>query len=302
MLHQSHRILLVLLLIVPFACKKDEGIDEFPYANSLNYLVHGSQRSYILHVPHSYSKKVGFPLVIVMHGYTSSAESMERWTHLSDKSDEEGFIVAYPNGLPYPWNENNPQAWNCGGPWEEWTSQTDDVGFINKMIEIISAHYTIDPNRIFITGHSNGSRMAYRLGFELSQKIAAIAPISGQMVYESKKIPDFPVSVLHMHAINDSTVNYYGKHNPNETVYESVDSILTRWSSYHSCNSIPDTILIKESYLVKEWICNDKNTDIVLYVMQKGAHKWFTIENSGIDANEIIWEFFKSHPKNLMKK
>jgi poly(3-hydroxybutyrate) depolymerase len=56
------------------------------------------------------------------------------------------------------------------------------------------------------------------------------------------------------------------------------------------------------NYLVKTWSCDDRNMDIVLYVLKRGAHQWFTIENSGMDANEIIWEFFKSHPKNHMKE
>ena len=290
-------ILLVLMTVVLSTCKKDEGIDEYPHANALNYLVHDYTRSYILHVPPTYSKDVDMPLVLVMHGYTGTAENTEQWTHMSDKADEEGFVVAYPNGLPYPWNDNNPQAWNCGGAYEEWTAQTDDVGFIDEMIDKISTHYTIDPNRIFITGHSNGSMMTYRLGFELSHKIAAIAPVSGQMVYESEGIPDYPVSVLHLHALNDSVVKYNGKHNPNETPYESVDSILTQWASYYSCNTIPDTIHVEDNYLVKSWSCDEPNSDIVLYVMQRGEHQWFTVENSGIDANDVIWEFFKSHPK-----
>jgi polyhydroxybutyrate depolymerase len=290
-------LFLTFLSIILSTCKTEEGIDEYPHANALNYLVHDYTRSYILHVPSTYSKAVGMPLVIVLHGYTGTAEGMERWTHMSDKADKEGFIVAYPNGIPYPWNENNPQAWNCGGPWEEWTAQTDDVGFINKMIDIITTYYTIDQDRIFITGHSNGSRMTYRLGFELSHKIAAIAPVSGQMVYESEDVPTYPISVLHLHALNDSEVKYYGQYNPDETMYESVDNILAQWSSYFSCNSIPDTILIEDNYLVKKWACDNSNSDIVLYVMQRGNHQWFTIENSGINANDIIWEFFKSHPK-----
>jgi polyhydroxybutyrate depolymerase len=299
MKHKCYVFSLLLLSIVLFSCNKHEGIDEYPHPNSLNYLVHDYTRTYILHVPPSYSKDVDMPLVVVMHGYTSSAESMERWTHLSEKADKEGFIVAYPNGIPYPWNETNPQAWNCGGPWEEWTSRTDDVGFINDMIDKISAYYTIDPNRIFITGHSNGSRMTYRLGFELSDKIAAIAPVSGQMVYESKENPKYPIPVLHLHALDDSTVFYNGQHNPNETMYESVDSILTLWSSYYSCRTLPATIHNENNYLVKSWSCNNSNIDILLYVMQRGAHQWFTVNNSGVDANDLIWEFFKSHPRNL---
>ena len=293
-------ILFTFLSIVLFSCKRNEGIDEYPHPNALNYLVHNYTRSYILHVPPAYSNDEKMPLVIVMHGYTATAEGMEQWTHFDDKADREGFIVAYPNGIPYPWNKNNPQAWNCGGPWEEWTANTDDVGFINKMIEKISEYYTIDPKRIFITGHSNGSRMTYRLGFELSDKIAAIAPVSGQMVYESEEVPGYPVSVLHLHAINDSTVKYDGQHDQGETMYESVDSILTLWSSYYSCNTIPDTIHSEDNYLVKSWICDDTNIDIVLYVMQRGGHQWFTVENSGVDATDIIWEFFNSHPKEFM--
>lgn len=299
MKHLFSVVLLILLPIVLFTCKKDEGIDEFPHANAMNYLVHGYTRSYILHVPPAYSKDVDMPLVVVLHGYTGTAEGMEQWTHMSDKADEEGFIVAYPNGIPYPWNDDKPQSWNCGGPWEEWTAQTDDVGFINEMIDKISAQYAVDPNRIFITGHSNGSRMTYRLGYELSDKIAAIAPVSGQMVYESEEPPRYPVSVLHLHALDDNSVKYYGEHDPNETEYESVDSILTRWSSFYSCKTIPDTILIEDNYLVKSWSCDDKSIDIVLYVMKGGAHQWFTLENSGVEANDLIWEFFKSHPKKF---
>ena len=111
------------------------------------------------------------------------------------------------------------------------------------------------------------------------KQVAASAPsaVAGQMVYESEKIPAFPVPVLHLHALNDSTVYFFGQHNPKETMYESVDSILKRWSSYYSCKTIPDTIHKEDNYLVKSWSCNNTNIDIILYVMQRGAHQWFTI-------------------------
>jgi polyhydroxybutyrate depolymerase len=290
-------IILAFLTTVLCNCKKDDGIDEYPHANALNYLVHDYTRTYILHVPPSYLKNVDMPLVIVLHGFSATAQNMVDWTHMDDKADQEGFIVAYPNGIAYPWDERTPQAWNCGGPWEEWTAQTDDVGFINEMIEKITAQYSIDPTRIFITGHSNGSRMTHRLGFELSHKIAAIAPISGQVVYESEQFLDYPVSVLHMHALDDEVVDYYGQHILGEVEYESVDSILTLWSYCNSCNTTPDTIFTNDDYLIKSWGCENTNIDIVSYVMRRGAHNWFTVENSGVDANDVIWDFFKSHPK-----
>lgn len=267
----------------------------------MNYLVHDYIRSYILHVPPTYSKGSKVPLVLVIHGYTGTATGMEQWTHFSDKADKEGFIVAYPNGLAYPWTEKNPQAWNCGGQYEEWTGQTDDVGFIKGIIEKISQNYTIDNDRIFITGHSNGSRMTYRLGFQLSDIIAAIAPVSGTMVYQSDKKPSYAVPAMHLHALNDSAVYFYGRHDPKEMIYESVDSILTRWSSYFPCKTVPDTIQREENYIVKSWSCTVSNPEILLYVMKNGAHQWFTLENSGINGTDLIWEFFKSHPKKHSK-
>ena len=61
--------------------------------------------------------------------------------------------------------------------------------------------------------------------------------------------------------------------------------------------NIPDTLLNEDNHLVKSWDFENTGIDILLYVMQEGAHSWFTTENSGIDATEIIWDFLKNHPK-----
>ncbi len=47
------------------------------------------------------------------------------------------------------------------------------------MIEELQFTYNIDSGRIFVTGHSNGGMMTYRLGAELSDIVAAIAPVAG---------------------------------------------------------------------------------------------------------------------------
>ena len=57
----------------------------------------------------------------------------------------------------------------------------DDVGFFTILIENLSQEFTIDPHRIFVTGISNGAMMSYRLAIEISEKIAAIAPVAGAM-------------------------------------------------------------------------------------------------------------------------
>jgi polyhydroxybutyrate depolymerase len=290
------RIIILSIILAIFACNKEDGeTDQYhPNANKMDTIMHdGIVRTYKLHIPASYSDGTKIPLVIAIHGYTSSAISFENGTLLSDKADAEGFIVVYPNGLKYPWTTSNPQAWNAGGGYEEWTGGTDDVGFIDQMIELICKYYTIDRNRIFVTGHSNGSFMAYRLAYELSDKITAIAPHSGQMLYLPIIAPTYKVSVLHLHALDDSSVPYYG--NQNE---QAVDEILNHWASWFSCSQQPDTTFKNSDYLIKEWGCPG-NTVLKLYLLNKGGHSWFKSSNSCIQANDIIWEFFKAHPKKV---
>lgn len=282
-------------LIISCEKEKDE-IEYYPYANRMDTIMHdGILRTYKLHIPASYSENTETALVIALHGYTSSATATENGTGLSEKADAEGFIVVYPNGLPYPWTTSNPQAWNAGGSYEEWTQGTDDVGFIDQMIELICKYYTIDRNQIYITGHSNGSFMTYRLGYELSNKIAAIAAHSGQMLYLPIKAPTVKVSVLHLHSLDDTTVPYYGNQ------YEqAVDDILNHWASWYSCSQQPDTTFKNADYMIKEWTCSG-NTEIKLYLLNEGGHNWFNTSNSCIEANDIIWDFFKAHPKDNNK-
>jgi polyhydroxybutyrate depolymerase len=294
-------ILSLLTCILIVGCEKEKNaIEYYPYANQMDSIIHdGIVRTFKLHVPASYSASTETALVIALHGYTSSATIFENGIGLNEKADAEGFIVVYPNGLSYPWTTSNPQAWNWGGPFEEWTQGTDDVGFIDQMIELICKYYTIDRNRIYATGHSMGSIMTYHLGYELSNKIAAIAAHSGQMVYLPTEAPGNKISILNLHALDDELVPYYGGVS-GQILYSSVDNVLSHWATLYSCSQQPDTTFQNADYLIKEWTCSG-NTEIKLYLLNKGGHTWFNTSNSCIQANDIIWDFFEAHPKNNNK-
>jgi polyhydroxybutyrate depolymerase len=290
----------LLLASFSLSCGGGGPDDPAPVANSLNTLTHdGIARTYLLHVPPGYSDGRRAPLVIGLHGYTSSSTSFERQSGLSDKADAEGFIVAYPDGLAYPWTASNPQAWNAGAIYETWTAGTDDVGFIDQMIELIRKHYSIDAARVYVTGHSNGSRMTYRVGYELACKIAAIAPHSGQMVYQSASRPGCPVPVLHLHALDDNTVPYNGatSDDPNTLAYPPVETLLGNWAALFACGVSPEVTTANSDYTVLRWRCPGDNPAIELYRTNRGDHHWFRADDSGLVATDVIWEFFRAHPK-----
>ena len=60
----------------------------------------------------------------------------------------------------------------------------DDVAFTRAILDDLETVARVDPRRVFATGMSNGAMMAYRVAAELSDRIAAIAPVGGPMGIE----------------------------------------------------------------------------------------------------------------------
>ena len=137
----------------------------------------GRTRTYLLHIPPQYDDSKSLPLIIVLHGGGGNSENMMKKTGFNNLSDENGFIVVYPDGIGR--FKNRLLTWNaghcCGYALD---NNVDDVGFIRTLIEKLQENFNIDLKRIYLTGHSNGGMMTYRLGAELSDILAAVAPVA----------------------------------------------------------------------------------------------------------------------------
>ncbi len=84
--------------------------------------------------------------------------------------------------------------WDAGGVRAQ---PSDDVGFVAKLLDDLATVVNVDPNRVYATGMSNGAMMCYRLASELSDRIAAIAPVAGTMATETCH-PLRPVPVMRL--------------------------------------------------------------------------------------------------------
>ena len=91
-------------------------------------------------------------------------------------ADEENFIVVYPQGSLIL---NLLAHWNVGGFTQ--ISNTDDVAFVDYLISSLSEIYNINLDRVYATGMSNGGFMSFLLACQLSNKITAIASVTGSM-------------------------------------------------------------------------------------------------------------------------
>ena len=96
---------------------------------------------------------------------------------------------------------------NCCG-YAQW-NKVDDVGFTRALLDDLAKVVNVDAKRVFATGISNGGIMCYRLASELSDRIAAIAPVAGTMGTKTCN-PKRPVSVMHFHGTDDKFLPFKG--------------------------------------------------------------------------------------------
>ena len=109
-------------------------------------------------------------------------------------------MVIFPNGVPPDPDKpasfiGNPQTWNDGS--ERFNSEIDDVGFISRIVENTKDDFRIDPRRIYAAGFSNGASLAFLVGIQLNETIAAIAPVAGALWVEDFVL-ESPVSLLYI--------------------------------------------------------------------------------------------------------
>src|SRR5690242_5359319 len=125
----------------------------------------GLTRSWQLHVPDKYNSQNPAPLLLALHGRLGDGKGMASLTHLSQVTDQYGFIVVYPDGYQRGWADGR-------GATAADQAGVDDVAFLSTLIATLSSTYVIDARRVYVTGISNGGFMAQRLGCDLSAKVA----------------------------------------------------------------------------------------------------------------------------------
>ncbi|MDX2001898.1 MAG: T9SS type A sorting domain-containing protein [Chitinophagales bacterium] len=263
------------------------------YTFSFNY--GGYNRNYIVHLPPAYTQGVSLPLVFNLHGYTSEALQQQVYSGMDAIADTGNFIVVYPNGINNAWN-----SFLYPG-----TGLPDDVGFVSAVIDSMYYRYNIDLSRVYACGMSNGGYMSYRLACELSNRIAAIASVTGLLAPDilANCAPSRIVPVMQVHGTNDLTVPYNGAPG-----YGSVDETIAYWVANDSCNpspsmqSLPNTNTSDNSTVeLYTYTGISPHSKVLLYKVLNGSHTWpgapfdlpALVTNKDINTSSEIWNFFK---------
>jgi len=253
----------------------------------------GTNRTANVHVPASYDPTKPTPVVLNFHGYTSDAAQEALLSGMSAKSDAEGFIVVYPQGLNSSWN-----AGACCGL--SASQEVDDVQFVRDLIDSLEVQVCVDPKRVFATGMSNGAFLSHRLGCEMSDRIAAIAPVAGVLGVPECS-PSRPVPVMHFHGTADPLVPYDGSATLG---FPPVPDTFAGWGSRDRCTGQP-----VETYRNGDVHCSTyaqcgAGATVTLCTIDNGGHTWpggmpvpsLGYTTTDISATDAMWTFFEQHP------
>jgi polyhydroxybutyrate depolymerase len=286
---------------------------EYDYSASIIH--NGIERTFIVHIGRSYDASEPTALVFVLHGGGSSAEVMPVFTGFNAIADRESFIVVYPDGFENHWNDGRePKIYTTH------IENIDDTGFISSLIDTLAVELNIDMTRIFVTGISNGGMMSHRLACELSERIAAIAPVAASIPVNmaDKWNPSRAVSVLIINGTEDPLVPWEGGEIQLGEMslgnILSVSDTVEFWTTKNNCYVQPEVTFLSERNITdgtSVWMetysgCNAE-TEVILFGINGGGHTWpgsyqYADEHLigktsyEFDASEIIWQFFKAHP------
>jgi polyhydroxybutyrate depolymerase len=287
----------------------------------------GLNRTVPVYIPASAAGRSDIPLVFDLHGSGGNGRQQALHSGLTAQADQRGFLLANPNGgIADPDSPTDKFYWHVPGvpltgnmpiP----ANAPDDVQFFRDAIRQLEQSACVDPHRIYVTGFSGGARMASALACELSDRIAAVAPVSGLRAGVPRaadfKAPDTKtcqphraMSIITFHGVNDPTNRFDGDGAPRWGY--SVAAALERWGDLDGCRRSPSeqtisTHVTKVTYLG----CRDA-AEMILYrtdapVEHGGGHIWphpsasaqestsATEQVDQLDASALIWEFFSRH-------
>ena len=287
-------------------------------------------RPFDVFVPTSYSPAAAMPVVVFLHGGGGNGEQTQATTcgggDLGDArclqalGEREGFITVYPNGTGTRLLRD-VRTWNAGGGGPDYACASghacdvnvDDIAYLGAVLDELEREYRVDASRVYFSGFSNGAAMVHRVGCEMADRVAAIAPVSGENEYATNAdcSPARPVPVLDIHGTADPCWTYASSTTacldqdprPKIGALESTAGWVARDGCVGdgSVSALPDTADDGMTSEVRTWSSCEGGAEVRLITVNGGGHVFpggaITSPRARTDAGtqdigaEVIWAF-----------
>jgi polyhydroxybutyrate depolymerase len=297
---------LSVLLLLPMLASAAKPVEE-------TIKVDGIERHYLVH---DFSGTTPTALVILLHGGGGSGDNMVSQTGFDKVAEREGLITVYPNGSNrllsgklLTWNASHCCAYAM-------EKQVDDVHFIAALIDKLIASRKVDPARVYVTGLSNGGMLTHRLGIALHDKLAAIAPVISSL-FGDEPAQEFTLPTLIINGADDKIVKPQGGKIDVTAVFGSllgknaadkpalpVVSQSEYWAKVNGCTHYTDQSTA--DYDLRDYDDCHNASAVQSYLVKHNGHAWpggtaprkqAAQPTQAVNANELIWAFFKKHQR-----
>ena len=245
---------------------------------AVNIKVGNKTRKYRLYVPNNVKENTA--LVFCLHGTGGSSDNKQ--PAFDAIANQEGIIVVYGHGenvkFPFFGNMELP-GWNSTGEYSK------DIDYILAIIEDVASQYSIDRNRIYCCGFSNGGMMTYTVANLLGDVFAAYASISG-----------YPINEFHLHHTGARPVPFLHIHGTEDDLVKSayVSKIIDNMVARNGCNPVPETTT-KTGFTKKVYAAGEGGFPIVFYSIKGMGHSPETSATEEGNASKTMWEFMKQY-------
>ncbi|HYO19312.1 MAG TPA: PHB depolymerase family esterase, partial [Dermatophilaceae bacterium] len=271
--------------------------------------VAGTERDYLLTTPAQHDGTTPLPLVLDIHGLAEGSTVHSRMTGYSALAQQEGFVAAFPNGL------GTPQRWDV----DVTDPANPDLAYIDQLLDRVGQELCIDTSRVYATGLSMGGWFTSTLGCTRSDRIAAIAPVSG-VLYQDGCRPERPVPVRTFHGTADPILLFNGGIGqltglmtgattadqltlaPADINGAGYPAAVRSWAEHNECTPTPKETRPSAGVLLRVYSCPD-GADVEFSIIEGGGHSWpgsafsQSIEkivgptNMDLDATRLTWDF-----------
>ncbi|MDP9850991.1 alpha/beta hydrolase family esterase [Corynebacterium lowii] len=235
----------------------------------------GMQRSMILSMPTTPAPEKGYPVIFMFHGWQENAALMRDYAEM----DNTEAIVVYPDGLMRAWG---------GGPYAQTNDNRGDEALVRDIIGRLEVTYSINRERVFVAGMSNGGGFATLLGCRVNDVIKAVASISSAN-YEGIRYgcSTAPMPTLAIHGTADQVMNFEGgiRHG---TRYYSIAEAREADVERNQCREAI-TKPVSDTIERTVWQGCDARTEF--YTIYGGVHIW---GGNPDDLNETVPKHFAS--------
>lgn len=150
-------------------------------------------RTYHVKEPDGWDGRSPLPVVLHFHGWARTGAIPVYHTRISGATRRRGVLLLAPTGV--------------NKTWDFWRGRSDDVDFAAAVIEDAATRYPIDRSRIYVSGYSFGSAMAWRYVCENGNDVAALIAVAGTLD-QREDCPQGPAEVRHVHGLSDTVMDF----------------------------------------------------------------------------------------------